>query len=79
MQSAMEPNLSATMLRKVEEDKAVVLMCLPLWESAPWWGKFQALLCVVPLVWDRTDLFISPQWTYLPPARWRTVFGVLRG
>ena len=72
-------NLTATVLRKVEVDKAVILICLPVWESAPWWGKFLDLLCGPPLVWDRSDIFTSPQGTRLPPPRWRTCFGVLRG
>ena len=72
-------NLVGRMLEKVEEDKATVLVCFPLWRSAPWWGKFQELLCGPMLTVQGRRLFTGPQGQSLPIPRWPTVFGVLRG
>jgi hypothetical protein len=66
-------------LQKVKTDKANMLVCLPVWQSAHWWGTLQELLQQPPLVLTNKALYQDPQGTQLPAPRWATLFGVIQG
>jgi hypothetical protein len=66
-------------LQKVKADKAQVLVCLPLWQTAQWWSTLQELLLHQPLVLKDRELYQDPEGKQLPAPHWATLFGVLRG
>lgn len=70
--------LIARMLAKIRKEKATVLVCLPVWRSAPWWSLLVKLQAT-PLYVVRGSLFHNPSGARLPPPRWQILFTVLRG
>ena len=66
-------------IQQVREQKATVLACLPVWKTKNWWGPLQELLQGPPLIVKGRPLYRDPDGNQLPPPRWATLFGVLRG
>ena len=65
-------------LNKVVRDHSTLLVCLPVWRSAPWWGLLTQLQAS-PLYVLQGRLYSDPAGRPLPAPRWRTLFTVLRG
>ena len=65
-------------LHKLTMDKAQALVCLPMWQSAPWWRDLLKLLKFPPLVVKNHALERNPEGEWLPPPRWATLFGVVQ-
>ena len=66
-------------LQKIKADKALALVCLPMWVSAPWWRDLQGMLQSAPLILKNIPLYKNPEGEGLPPPRWATLFGVVKG
>jgi hypothetical protein len=66
-------------LDKVKQDRAQVLACLPVWESAPWWRCLMSMVTEPPLVLRDQPLFVGPDGSQLPPPRWATLLAPLQG
>lgn len=66
-------------LRKVHDDHATVLVCLPFWTAKHWWRDVRAMLISPPWVLAPKAMFQGPTGDWLPPPRWSTMFGILRG
>ena len=56
-------------LQKVQQDHATALVCLPVWQSAPWWRTLLGLLTTYPLVVKHQPLYPNPGGEVLPPPR----------
>ena len=57
----------ARCMKKVKEDNARVMVCLPLWRAAPWWKLFMDMVVSDLWIWRSTPLFQNPQGVWLPP------------
>ena len=66
-------------LRKLKEDKAQALVCLPVWRAAPWWTTLQELMTSSPVILDHVPLYSDPEGKLLPPPRWATLFTTVSG
>ena len=70
-------NLVGRALRKLKEDKATALCCLPVWKTAPWWYQLKGLLKDKPTMVEGTPLYQNPKREDMPAPRWATLFAVL--
>ena len=66
-------------LKKIREDQAQALVCLPVWKAAPWWPQLQSLMTSTPVVLDKIPLYSNPEGKLLPPPRWGTLFTTVSG
>ena len=65
------------MLDKVQQDRALVLVCLPVWKSAKWWPKMLEMQKTEMWIWSKIAMYKDPEGHSLPPPRWPTLFTIL--
>jgi hypothetical protein len=65
-------------LAKIQQDKALVLVCLPYWIGKPWWPTVRQLL-TGPLLVVSGPVFRDRWGVQVPPPWWKICFGVLSG
>jgi len=70
-------NLIGKALRKLKQDKASALCCLPVWKTAPWWHMLKGLLATKPTIVGGEALYQNPQGENMPAPRWSTLFAKL--
>ena len=67
-------------LQKIQEDQSTTLVCLPMWETAPWWRTLLPMVRRTPLIFRPTrSIFLGPTGRPQPPNRWATLFAVVQG
>jgi hypothetical protein len=66
-------------LKKIKEDRARALVCLPHWRAAPWWRTLLEIQTATPVTLRNTPLFADPEGNALPPPRWGTLFTTVQG
>ena len=66
-------------LEKIKTDKARALLCVPKWESQPWWRVLQPLMRGTPHVIRRKPIFLDPEGHDLPPPAWETLCTMVQG
>jgi hypothetical protein len=66
-------------LRKLQEDRASALCCLPVCKTAHWWYQLQSLMASKPTMLHHQPLYHDPQGRGMPAPRWATLFAVLDG
>ena len=66
-------------IQKIKEDKATVLCCLPVWQTAQWWRELNNIMTHQPTIIHHQPLYSDPSGTPMPCPRWPTLFCVLTG
>ena len=66
-------------LKKLKDERAEALVCLPVWRSAPWWATFRNMMTAHPIVYNGQPLYTNPEGQSMPPPRWGTLFTTVRG
>ena len=66
-------------LQKIKTDKARALICLPKWESQPWWRVLQPMMRGKQLLLKGRAIFQDPTGQNLPPPAWETLCTMVQG
>jgi len=66
-------------LEKIKRDRATALLCVPVWESQPWWRTLLKLTRGQQLRIRGRSLFKSPGDKLMPPPAWETLFTMVQG
>ena len=64
-------------LEKIRRDKARVVLCVPLWESKPWWTTFLDM-CVKKITLSGC-LWLDKWLKLMPAPQWMTCVAVVQG
>ena len=65
-------------LRKIRQDKARVVICLPYWVGQPWWPMLKAMLAR-PMIQLQGAIYQDRWGRTLPPPQWGSVMALLQG
>ena len=71
--------LISRVLTKCKEDHTRALVCLPMWEAAPWWRQLQDMMTAIPTIIDVEAIYNNPEGKKMPPPRWATIFTTIQG
>ena len=66
-------------LDKIKRDKATALLCVPVWESQPWWRTLLRMKTGPHIILQDQSLFKGPDDQLLPPPAWGTLFTMVQG
>ena len=73
-------NLVPVCLSKLQQEKATALVCLPVWQSAPWWPKVLNMMEGQPqVVQPGQAIHQDKEGKNMPAQRWETLFCTLNG
>ena len=64
-------------LKKIQRDRAVLLLVCPVWKTAHWWRAFTLMQRTPMITISRQQIFSDPRSNKLPSPRWATAFAMV--